>query len=630
MQLKHRFYRLPITINSERLQREMHFIDSEEWINHPNGFVGNSALPLVSVNGEDNHEVSGPMAPCPRTAKMPYLMKVLASLNTVIGRTRLMRISAGSGVPRHCDTNLYWRKRMRIHIPITTNPSVIFESDGQTQHMAAGEVWVMDTWHNHSVVNQGEERIHLVVDTIGSLSLWSALENQAWKPKVGETKPNDTFITKEIQASQLTKASKLTLEKFNSEIVLHPSEIKEILTSYLDDLKFETHPEDSESPQDILTDLMRAWQIAWISYGVDAKQHMRYKLLTTNAIERLKSLNFRACLKTNKQTLDTLLLQFTTSLDEPEISKTPISHVAKTKPENKNKESRSVLTFEPIFIVSAPRSGSTLLYETLGAHEQLRHYDGESHQIIESIPSLSVAANGSNQLMAKHATQAVSEQLKQEFINQLSENGDVTSFKKTTFLEKTPKNSLRVSFLKTAFPNARFIYLYRQPQQNISSIIDGWKSRRFVTYKNLAGWNSSYDWSFLLPEGWRYLPTDDLATIASYQYRAANQAILNDFSDIPKDQKISLNYESFIQNPEHELRKICLFLNLPWSSQFDIKLSKPSGLQLSKYTLEAPDNNKWLKNKTLMQDVMPEMLKFYNNHILGTLDRMPSDSNTQL
>ena len=41
-------------------------------------------------------------------------------------------------------------------------------------------------------------------------------------------------------------------------------------------------------------------------------------------------------------------------------------------------------------------------------------------------------------------------------------------------LEKTPKNALRIPFLAAAFPEARFIYLYRDPSVNLASIIEAW------------------------------------------------------------------------------------------------------------------------------------------------------------
>ncbi|WP_170132105.1 sulfotransferase [Arenicella xantha] len=622
--MDNRFYRLPIQVDSERLRGEVESIDACEWVDHPNGYVGNSALPLISVNGQDNHDVAGAMAPCPRTVNMPYLMQVIASLGTLVGRSRLMRLGAGCNVPRHCDINLYWRKRMRIHIPIVTNSSVLFESAGQIQHLGEGEVWVLDTWHNHSVTNQGAERIHLVVDTIGSPKLWSMLEHHAWKPCVGELTPPANFKAKSVRVETHVGMPQLALERFNIEPVLHPSEVKEILAAYVADMKHESSPNDRESPGQILADLSRNWQVTWVSFGAESQHHIRYRLLVMHAIDKLTALKHQPHLDANQQSLVLLLGHLIKGLAEQKIIKSSVKKTRKP-PEVSFEETTAVSRvdssqpFDPVFIVAAPRSGSSLLYETLGCHEQLAHYDAESHGVIESVPSLSVAHNGSNQLYATQATSAVSQQLKQRFIDALNQRGK-SARSHQIFLEKTPKNALRVAFLKAAFPTARFIYLFRRPQQNISSIIDGWRSGRFVTYQNLEGWQSDYSWSFLLPEGWRYLPRNDLASIASYQYRAANQAIINDLVPLHRSEALTLSYEDFVQHPRKHMQQICHFLNLPWSSQFDKELQRPTGLKLSKNTLCVPDEDKWRANEEVMQGIMPTMQDFFDTEILAAAE----------
>nr|MBX2849147.1 aspartyl/asparaginyl beta-hydroxylase domain-containing protein [Acidiferrobacterales bacterium] len=525
MLLRHRFYRLPFKFDAEKILSELSQCAADEWLDHPNGYAGNSALPLISSNGRDNHDLVGPMMVCARLEKMPYIKRLLSSLNTVLGRTRFMRLSAGANVPKHSDINLYWQQRMRIHIPVITNESVIFESGGQQQHMAAGEAWVVDTWHNHSVTNKGEERIHLVIDTQGSEELWSMMDDTAWKPKRGENRPPATFLTKRIVADELwpSSSTKLILEEFDRQIVLAPQEIKQILDSYLDDIDCDENLPDHRHIESTLIKLARNWQTVWENFGANALHHMRYRLIVLQAIEKLGSLRQEPRLKTNGQTLSVLMKQLINGLSEHKIVKTrlrprPNDDIDSVDASQNDRVSISgVKTFEPIFILAAPRSGSTLLYETLARHESLMSYNSESHGLIESIPSLTVDRNGSNALFAHHATSSVSERLKSLFLSRLSQK-ELTTRTEVKFLEKTPKNALRVGFLKQAFSNAKFIYLYRRPEGNISSIIEGWRSGRFITYKKLPEWQSKYAWSFLLPNGWQELPPDDLARIASFQY----------------------------------------------------------------------------------------------------------------
>lgn len=612
MLLDHRFYRLPLNIDAQRIQDELSKIPESEWINHPNSNKGNSTLPLISINGEDNHDVIGEMQMCPRLEKMPYVKYVLSRLNTNLGRSRFMRLEAGAGVPSHCDTNLYWLQRMRIHIPITTNPSVVFKSGNQTRHMASGESWVLDTWHKHSVANDGDERIHLVADTHGTDVFWSMLNTLSWRPQTNDTKPPTSFKVEDIRLPTTAKLSvcPLPLETGEYEVVLTPDKVDNIIDFYFSDLVIFENSEPLKSTKTILNNLVKNWRTIWDIYGYDESHHLRYQMVVLHAIRQLNALQDPPHSKTNEQPLSTLLMQLVGNLREQKISKQRIKS-------NSQPIDYLNLHFSPVFIVAAPRSGSTLLYETLGCHETLMHYGAESHNLIESIPALSVEANDSNALDAQHVSTEITNTVKQQFLQQLDQQ-TLSDKAHITFLEKTPKNALRIEFLNAAFPNARFIYLFRQPHSNISSIIDGWKSGRFVTYHNLKGWHGEYPWSFLLPNGWRDLPPNDLATIANYQYRESNQSIINSLTKLEKHQTLALRYEAFIENPRACLQNICGFLALPWSNNFDLAINASGGLALSKYTLEAPSEDKWQRNQTLLAPILKNAQDFYRNEIVPT------------
>jgi aspartyl/asparaginyl beta-hydroxylase (cupin superfamily) len=84
-----------------------------------------------------------------------------------------MGLEAGAEVPKHVDIHYYWRTHLRIHIPVVTNPGVLFTSESDTIHMVAGECWILDSFYPHKVVNRGDSlRTHLVLDTVGSERIW--------------------------------------------------------------------------------------------------------------------------------------------------------------------------------------------------------------------------------------------------------------------------------------------------------------------------------------------------------------------------------------------------------------------------------------------------------------------------
>jgi hypothetical protein len=181
LQLQDAFARLTLTVDAERLADEVAALGDDAWRPHPEGMPGNSSLSLLAVEGDPADDgVRGPMRPTPHLARCPYSTRVLAALGAPIGRTRFMRIVGNGEARAHCDTNYYWQERLRVHVPVVTTPGVRFTCGDDDVHMAAGEVWVFDTWRVHQVVNPaGEARIHLVVDTVGSPALWDMIEGTA-------------------------------------------------------------------------------------------------------------------------------------------------------------------------------------------------------------------------------------------------------------------------------------------------------------------------------------------------------------------------------------------------------------------------------------------------------------------
>src|SRR5205085_12244330 len=113
---------------------------------------------------------------------------------------------------------------------------------------------------------------------------------------------------------------------------------------------------------------------------------------------------------------------------------------------------------------------------------------------------------------------------------------------------KTPKNSLRVPFLAAAFPDARFVYLYRDARESISSILDGWRSGRFVTYPELPGW-TGLPWSFLLTPGWRDWNGMPIAEVAARQWATCVRVLLDDLDALEPERWCVASYDRLVAEP---------------------------------------------------------------------------------
>lgn len=260
----------------------------------------------------------------------------------------------------------------------------------------------------------------------------------------------------------------------------------------------------------------------------------------------------------------------------------------------------------PVFILAPPRSGSTLLFETLGRCGQLWSLGDEGHGIIERHEALRPRpfSDDSNRLLAKHCTEPLAKTIRSDFLSQVRDRAGRplpdSGAQAVRLLEKTPKNILRIPFLLQLFPDAQFIYLVRDGRDNISSIMDGWLSGRFATYGDKQ--TRQGPWSFLVPPGWQEHTDDSLAGIAAFQWTACHEYAMHDLSKLPPERWCPLNYAEFVAETETVVERLCEFMEVP----FDETLREHCRGELphSRYTLSQPAADKWRRHE---RELAPQM-----------------------
>ena len=255
----------------------------------------------------------------------------------------------------------------------------------------------------------------------------------------------------------------------------------------------------------------------------------------------------------------------------------------------------------PVIVLAAPRSGSTLLFETLAEAPDLWTVGGESHRFIEGLPRLSPMRGhvDSNRLDATHANERIIVALRQRFARRLLDRDGRTFFEnqhiqQLRFLEKTPKNALRQPFLEKVFPGALYVFLFRDPRPNISSMMEAWKSGHWVTYPRLRGW-AGPPWSLLLPPGWRRMNRRPLADICAFQWASTNRIILDDLQELPADRWMACDYADLTDRTAETIKRICEFADLEMDERLQRRLS--GELPLSRHTHTPPNPDKWRKNE---------------------------------
>jgi len=257
----------------------------------------------------------------------------------------------------------------------------------------------------------------------------------------------------------------------------------------------------------------------------------------------------------------------------------------------------------PLIIVSPPRSGSTMLFETLARAPGLYTIGGESHLVIEGVSALSMKACNfsSNRLTAEDATPQIVAALRERFFSQLRDrDGSAPTTRPLRFLEKTPKNALRIPFLSRVFPEARFIYLHRDVRETLSSMIEAWRSGGFQTYRALPDWPGT-PWSLLLTPGWRELAGRPLGEVVARQWQVCLETMLDDLAASPAERRLAVRYDALQGDWGVEIRRICQFAGIVWDGPSE------GALTLSRYTLTAPSPNKWRANAAEIEPHLPKL-----------------------
>ena len=601
MRLPKPFYRLPRRFDVARLKAEVAALPPAAWASHPNSVPGNSSARLISVEGGENDHVDGEMRATAHLAQTPYIRQVLASFGVPWSRSRLLRLAAGATVPQHADINYHWFYRVRLHVPVVTREEVRFTCDGTTVHMAAGEAWVFDNWRLHEVVNPTpDERIHLVADTAGNAAFWQlvAASDDPAAPLVSvpfEPEGNPVLLT----------------ERSRLRPVMNPAEVDLLVGN----MRAELVPvSDSASAQlplyhALLDSFVRDWRHFYSLNGEDPAGWSDFAQLRERLRSASRTLGSGIALRTNRvpahSVLEGRVLRAVLPTVAEEASLPPAAPRSGATPRRTASAAPAAAPQRPIFIVAAPRSGSTLLFETLAVSRELHTLGGEAHWLVEDLAELRPGAPGvdSNRLTAEQVTAERAAHIYASIAANIrdADNAVVPYRPELRLLEKTPKNSLRIPFLERLFPDASFVLLWRDPRENIASIMRAWRSGKWKTYNGLDGFPGP--WSLLLPPGWRELRGKPLEEIAAHQWSVTNRIVLDDLAALAPGRWTSLTYGDLVADPGGQIVRLCEFLGIGMDASLRARVSAP--LPNSTFTLTPPRADKWRELEPQVARVLP-------------------------
>jgi hypothetical protein len=221
-----------------------------------------------------------------------------------------------------------------------------------------------------------------------------------------------------------------------------------------------------------------------------------------------------------------------------------------------------------VFIIGAARSGTKLLRDTLAEVSGANKIPYDINYIWrwgnEDLPH--------DQLGPEHYSDKFHKKIDSYLESYVKSSNSV-------LFEKTVSNTIRVPFLLKHYPDARFIFLYRNPYDVIESVSRQWYKKtdkrylleklKSVPFELILGYgrkfflrnlnrngNNFYFWGVKYPQ-----IDDDLASLKLYeviakQWQYCFEASKNAESIVAEDRKYILTYEEFVQKPKEVVSNI--------------------------------------------------------------------------
>ena len=268
----------------------------------------------------------------------------------------------------------------------------------------------------------------------------------------------------------------------------------------------------------------------------------------------------------------------------------------------------------PVFVIAAPRSGSTLLFQLLDAHPDLVSWPGEAHPAFDAAEPLDHDPALGHRWPAEYATEQVRRVLSRElYLGRLRarraaglpvSRRERLGLRKVRLLEKTPANVVRSSALARLFPTARIVYLHRDAPASIGSLIESWETPSGAHARGIVKGREIH-WMMLATPGWLDLGDESAPVKSAFQWRAATEIALADLAEIEPSRVLRLSYEDLVREPEVQLRRVlghCRLSEAPQVLEKAAMVGTPG-----KTSLSAPRPDKWRERAAEIEPLLPDL-----------------------
>lgn len=254
----------------------------------------------------------------------------------------------------------------------------------------------------------------------------------------------------------------------------------------------------------------------------------------------------------------------------------------------------------PVFLIAAPRSGSTLLQDLLAPHPDLLAWPFEAEDAFVAVQPADHPRALGHHWPAAYATPERRRALERElYLGRLAARRrtgaavgrlERLALRRVRWLDKTPPNVLRVAPLAAMFPTAKFVFLHRDAPPTIASLVESWHTPS-AAHASIVVDGRRHDWMMLAPPGWLDLGDAPYPQRAAFQWRAGVAEPLEALEALPADRWVRLSYEDLVAAPDRELRRVLDFAELSHHPDVLAGVAQIGGR--GRTSLSAPRPDKW-------------------------------------
>jgi hypothetical protein len=275
------------------------------------------------------------------------------------------------------------------------------------------------------------------------------------------------------------------------------------------------------------------------------------------------------------------------------------------------------------FIIGSPRSGTTVLGEILDGHKNISQWY-EPYFVWDWY----FRNSPHDERTAEDATLKVQKQIYADFTNYKKKIGS------KIVVDKSPRNSLKISFILKIFPKARFIHIVRDGRDVALSMHKEWGRRRNIVHDEQRKHSFNYSKAFEVTSRWlnrqvffkdkikavwfethghlfdkskhlnrlrwggkvgwgprfkgwdKILSQNSILQFNAYQWLKCLESIHAHWADIPEDRKLEIRYEDFITRGMKLIETILDFLGMEAYEEFFDAIPRLKKNNFNKWQIE--------------------------------------------